>query len=313
MKKTTISDALDDDPQAYAEALEEGWLPIREIARLTGVNAVTLRAWERRYGLIVPHRTPKGHRLYSTAHVDRVLTILTWLNRGVSVSQVKQLIDNQQTPPPSVENDWDRLRQNLLEAITTLAERRLDDTLNQAMSLYPPRTLCEQLLMPLLATLEQRWQGQFGAQLERVFFYSWLRSKFGARLYHNNRQVSGAPLLLINQSDVPLEPHLWLTAWLVSSADCPVEVFDWPLPIGELSLACEYLKPRAVLLYSSKALNLSQLPRLLNNIDCPKLIIGPTVRIHSAELSVSVSEVAELTLAEDPLTAHAELQRLGLI
>jgi DNA-binding transcriptional MerR regulator len=312
MKKTT-ADALDDDPQAYAEALEEGWLPIREIARLTGVNAVTLRAWERRYGLIVPHRTPKGHRLYSTAHVDRVLTILTWLNRGVSVSQVKQLIDNQQTPPPSVENDWDRLRQNLLEAITNLAERRLDDTLNQAMSLYPPRTLCEQLLMPLLATLEQRWQGQFGAQLERVFFYSWLRSKFGARLYHNNRQVSGAPLLLINQSDVPLEPHLWLTAWLVSSADCPVEVFDWPLPIGELSLACEYLKPRAVLLYSSKSLNLSQLPRLLNNIDCPKLIIGPTVRIHSAELSVSVSEVAGLTLAEDPLTAHAELQRLGLI
>lgn len=301
------------DTQDYAHALEEGWLPIREVARLTGVNAVTLRAWERRYGLIVPHRTPKGHRLYSTAHVDRVLTILTWLNRGVSVSQVKQLIDDQQAPPPSIESDWDQLRQTLLQAITTLSERRLDDTLNQAMSLYPPRTLCEQLLLPLLATLEQRWQGQFGAQLERVFFYSWLRSKFGARLYHNNRQVSGAPVLLINQSDVPLEPHLWLTAWLVSSADCPVEVFDWPVPAAELGLACEHLKPRAVLFYSSKPLNLGQLPRLLNAIDCPKLIIGPTVRIHSAELSVSVSEVAGLTLAEDPLTAQTALQRLDLI
>ena len=311
--KNMTSERLDDEPQPDAEAFEDGWLPIREVARLTGVNAVTLRAWERRYGLIVPHRTPKGHRLYSTAHVDRVLTILTWLNRGVSVSQVKQLIDNEQAPPPSVENDWDRLRQNLLEAISALAERRLDDTLNQAMSLYPPRTLCEQLLMPLLASLEQRWQGQFGAQLERVFFYSWLRSKFGARLYHNNRQVSGAPLLLINHSDVPMEPHVWLTAWLLSSADCPVEVFDWPLPPGELPLACEYLKPRAVLLYSSKSLNLAQLPRLLSNIDCPTLIIGPTVRIHSAELSVSVSEVPGLTLAEDPLTAQATLQSLGLI
>lgn len=303
------------DTQDYAHALEEGWLPIREVARLTGVNAVTLRAWERRYGLIVPHRTPKGHRLYSTAHVDRVLTILTWLNRGVSVSQVKQLIDHQQPPPPSLENDWDQLRQTLLQAITTLSERRLDDTLNQAISLYPPRTLCEQLLLPLLAALEQRWQGQFGAQLERVFFYSWLRSKFGARLYNNNRQVSGAPLLLINQSDLPLEPHLWLTAWLVSSADCPVEVFDWPLPPGELSLACEYLKPRAVLLYSSKSLNLNQLPRLLNNIACPTLIIGPTVRIHSTELPLSVEEVAglSLTLAEDPLAAQSALQRLGII
>ena len=304
---------LDDDPQAYADALEEGWLPIREIARLTGVNAVTLRAWERRYGLIVPHRTPKGHRLYSTAHVDRVLAILTWLNRGVSVSQVKQLLDDQQMPAPNVVSDWDPLRQNLLDAITTLSERRLDDTLNQAMSLYPPRTLCEQLLLPLLTALEQRWQGQFGAQLERVFFYSWLRSKFGARLYHNNRQVSGTPVLLINQSDAPMEPHLWLTAWLLSSADCPVEVFDWPLPPGELPLACEYLKPRAVLLYSSKSLNLAQLPRLLQNIECPTLIIGPTVRIHSAELSVSASEIAGLTLAEDPLTAQTALQHLGLI
>lgn len=311
--KNNHSRTLDNDPQAYASALEEGWLPIREVARLTGVNAVTLRAWERRYGLIVPHRTPKGHRLYSTAHVDRVLAILTWLNRGVSVSQVKQLIDEKEAPPPNPENDWDQLRQNLQDAITALAERRLDDTLNRAMSLYPPRTLCEQLLLPLLASLEQRWQGQFGAQLERVFFYSWLRSKFGARLYHNNRQVNGAPLLLVNQSDLPLEPHVWLTAWLLSSTDCPVEVFDWPLPAGELALACEYLKPRAVLLYSSKSLNLAQLPRLLQNIECPTLIIGPTVRIHSAELSVSASEIAGLTLAEDPLTAQTALQHLGLI
>ena len=43
----------------------DDWLPIREVARQTGVNAVTLRAWERRYGLIVPHRTEKGHRLYT--------------------------------------------------------------------------------------------------------------------------------------------------------------------------------------------------------------------------------------------------------
>jgi DNA-binding transcriptional MerR regulator len=302
-----------DDSNAYPDAMEHGWLPIREIARLTGVNAVTLRAWERRYGLIVPHRTPKGHRLYSTEHVQRVQAILTWLNRGVSVSQVKQLIDTHQTPPTTPESDWDALRQTLQQAISELAERRVDEMFNQAMSLYPPRTLCEQLMLPLLASLEQRWQGQFGSHLERVFFYSWLRSKLGARLYHNNRQLSGAPILLVNQSDLALEPHLWLTAWLVSSADCPVEVFDWPLPVGELALASEYLKPRAVLLYSSKSLNVPQLPRLLNNIACPIVLAGPTVRIHSSELAESVTEVPRLTLAEDPLAAQVALQRLGLI
>ncbi|WP_440801235.1 MerR family transcriptional regulator [Pseudomonas syringae] len=289
------------------------WLPIREVARQTGVNAVTLRAWERRYGLIVPHRTAKGHRLYSDEHVQRVMKILTWLNRGVSVSQVKGLIDDnrQDALPPT--NDWDALRQTLLVAIGELAERRVDDVFNQAMSLYPPRTLCEQLLLPLLAELEQRWQGKFGAQLERTFFYSWLRSKFGARIYHNNRQLNGSPLLLVNQSDLPLEPHLWLAAWLVSSADCPVEVFDWPLPVGELALAAEYLKPRGILLYSSKSLNVTHLPRLLANITCPVVLGGPTVQIHNAELLVQAKEISGLTLAQDVLSAQIELGKLGLI
>jgi DNA-binding transcriptional MerR regulator len=297
-----------------AEALEQGWLPIREVARQTGVNAVTLRAWERRYGLIVPQRTPKGHRLFSAEHVQRIHTILTWLNRGVPVSQVKSLIDTAQTASqPQEEYEWHNRRQHLVQAISELAERRVDDAFNQAMALYPPRTLCEQLLLPLLKELELRWQGQFGAQMERVFFYSWLRSKFGARMYHNNRQLNGAPLLLINHSDLPLEPHLWLTAWLVSSADCPVEVFDWPLPAGELALAVEHLQPRAVLLYSSKTLHTSALEKLLSGFSCPKLITGPAVCIHHAELSVLTQDIPELLLAEDPLSAHQVLIQRGLI
>jgi DNA-binding transcriptional MerR regulator len=313
MKNSPDSSAGEDLGDDFKKALDEGWLPIREVARQTGVNAITLRAWERRYGLIVPQRTPKGHRLFSAEHVQRILTILTWLNRGVAVSQVKQLLETPQTLTEPAQNDWHVLRQTLLQAVTLLTERTLYDTVNQAMSLYPPRTLCEQLLMPLLAELEQRWQGQFGAQMERVFFYSWLRSKFGARIYHNNRQLRGAPLLLINHSDLPLEPHLWLTAWLISSADCPVEVFDWPLPAGELALAVDHLQARGIVLYSSKAMNLTQLPKLLSGIRCAKMIVGPTVCIHHAELSVRTTEIADLSLAEDPLSAHQELVRRGLI
>ncbi|MGF6398640.1 DNA-binding transcriptional MerR regulator [Pseudomonas frederiksbergensis] len=313
MKNPPDTSASEDLGTDFKKALDAGWLPIREVARQTGVNAVTLRAWERRYGLIVPQRTPKGHRLFRAEHVQRILTILTWLNRGVAVSQVKQLLDTPQGLADSVGNDWLVLRQTLLQAVTQLAERTLDDTVNQAMALYPPRTLCEKLLMPLLADLEQRWQGQFGAQMERVFVYSWLRSKFGARIYHNNRQLRTAPLLLINYSDLPLEPYLWLTAWLISSVDCPVEVFDWPLPAGELALAVDHLQARGVLLYSSKAMNLSQLTKLLNGVSCPKMIAGPTVCIHHTELSAKTTAIADLSLAEDPLSAHQGLIQRGLI
>ncbi|BCX70467.1 MULTISPECIES: MerR family transcriptional regulator [Pseudomonas] len=313
MKARLDSSASEGLGTDFSKALDEGWLPIREVARQTGVNAITLRAWERRYGLIVPQRTPKGHRLFSAEHVQRILTILTWLNRGVAVSQVKQLLETPLASGEPVENDWQPLCQRLLQAVALLNERELDDTVNQAMALYPPRTLCEQLLMPLLAELELRWQGQFGAHMEQVFFYSWLRSKFGARIYHNNRQLHTAPLLLINHSDVPLEPYLWLTAWLISSTDCPVHVFDWPLPAGELALAVDYLQPRGVLLYSSNAINLSHLTKLLNGVSCPKMMVGPTVRIHHTELSARTFVIADLYLAEDPLLAHQALVQRGLI
>ncbi|WP_300719942.1 MerR family transcriptional regulator [Pseudomonas sp.] len=299
------------DPD-YNQALAQGWLPIRDVARITGVNAVTLRAWERRYGLIVPHRTAKGHRLFSEEHVQRIQQILTWLNRGVSVSQIKPLLDTADTTPEPAGNDWQTWRHTLKQAISELNERRLDDSFNQIMSLYPTRTLCEHLLIPLLNELEQRWQGQFGAQLERVFFNSWLRSKLGARIYHNNRSLSGAPILLINHSDQPFEAHLWLTALLVSSSHCPIEVFDAPLPNGELALAIERLKARAVVLYSSKPMNLHLFPKLLGGIECPIVIAGPAVQIHQAELSASASALPGLLLAHDPLQAHQHLSQLRL-
>ena len=63
----------------------EELFPIREVVRLTGVNPVTLRAWERRYGLIQPVRTEGGHRLYSQSDIEAIRSIVAWTERGVAV------------------------------------------------------------------------------------------------------------------------------------------------------------------------------------------------------------------------------------
>ena len=40
------------------------------------MNPITLRAWERRYGLVKPVRTAGGHRVYTRADIDNVHRIL---------------------------------------------------------------------------------------------------------------------------------------------------------------------------------------------------------------------------------------------
>ena len=301
------------EPTDLAQLIADGLLPIREVARITGVNAVTLRAWERRYGLIVPLRTPKGHRLYEHAHIQRIRDILTWLNRGVAVSQIKPLLDTTTPPELPQQNQWFELLEELLQAIDRLSERRLDDAFNRAMALYPPQTLCQHLVQPLLDALEQRWQGQYGAALERVLFHSWLRSKLATRIYFNNRQQTGRPLLLASLDDECFAPGLWLAAWLVSSTDCPVEIIEWQVPLNELNLAAERILPRAIMLYASNSLpgNCLQrdLPRLLEQSVAPLVMAGPAVHIHAPELQRHRS----LMLAEGPLAALQQLHKAGLL
>ncbi|HBM3251780.1 TPA: MerR family transcriptional regulator, partial [Klebsiella oxytoca] len=52
---------------------------IGEFAQLCGINATTLRAWQRRYGLLKPQRTDGGHRLYSDDDIQQALKILDWV------------------------------------------------------------------------------------------------------------------------------------------------------------------------------------------------------------------------------------------
>ena len=86
----------------------EQHFPIRELSARTQVNTVTIRAWERRYGLLKPRRTEKGHRLYSENDVQRVEKILELVARGVPLSKVKQLIDTDNSS-----QDWESPELNL--------------------------------------------------------------------------------------------------------------------------------------------------------------------------------------------------------
>ena len=67
-------------------------LRIGELARRTGVEAGTLRAWERRFGLLQPTRTKGGQRQYSEADVARVLTVRRLTDDGMTLSSATERV-----------------------------------------------------------------------------------------------------------------------------------------------------------------------------------------------------------------------------
>jgi len=127
--------------------------PIRILAEKTTVGTSTLRAWERRYGLLHPERTPKGHRLYSDTDVQRVLKIIDLLNDGhalpkiaeilsvkdgnTSTDTVAELTRNSDSDKSSMSSTWDGFVQATLAATSDFNIERIDSIYNEASSLYP--------------------------------------------------------------------------------------------------------------------------------------------------------------------------------
>jgi len=131
--------------------------PIRDVSRLTGINPVTLRAWERRYGLIQPTRTESGHRLYSRADIQTVHRIVDWIERGVAVSKVGKILarDDQQAAAVRVEHDtveqgeWPQWQARLVLAVGAFDDRQLEQLYNQVIATYPLNVAFQDILMPL--------------------------------------------------------------------------------------------------------------------------------------------------------------------
>jgi DNA-binding transcriptional MerR regulator len=172
-----------------------GLFPIGTVSEITGVNAVTLRAWERRYGLIQPERTPKGHRLYSQTDVDKIQQIVEELGKGIAISRVAEALHTL----PSLENSeadvWERYRTRMIDAVSQFDESVLDAVYNEAMSLYPVDIVTRQLLTPLLKQLGERWQSTQGSVAEEHFFSVFMRNKLGARFHHRNMRNTGPCLI----------------------------------------------------------------------------------------------------------------------
>ena len=260
-----------------------GMLPIRTVASLTGVNPVTLRAWERRYNLVTPHRTPKGHRLYTRENVELIKQILDLLDQGLSISQVKPLLDQapaeiSAAPAAETGEAWRSYQLAILKAIEAFDERALDNVYNDALSLYPVDTVSQRLTTPVLRTLGEHWQDADTGIAQEHFFSVYLRNKLGARIHHVNQRTNG-PLLLL--ACLPGEFHeTGLLFFSLASANLGyrVLVLGANTPLQQLPAVLDKKSCAGIVLSSTyrppRSVLDKELPDLVNKVNAPVFVGG---------------------------------------
>lgn len=124
---------------------------IGEVALLCDINPVTLRAWQRRYGLLKPQRTDGGHRLFNDADIDRIREIKRWIDNGVQVSKVKMLLSNENV---DVQNGWRDQQETLLNYLQSGNLQSLRMWIKERGQDYPAQTLTTHLFIPLRRRLQ---------------------------------------------------------------------------------------------------------------------------------------------------------------
>lgn len=201
---------MSDLSQEVAPLADEGIYPIREVSRLTGVNAVTLRAWQRRYGLVQPARTEKGHRLYSEQDIRQIGEILSWLERGVSIGQVKGLLSEPYSAP--VSDHWQQTLEQFSQALLAFNQRKAEAELNDLLASYPFELVRSRVLQPLVERLLGLWRERPDGELLQQVWLGWLHTRFARHLIE---QEKGVPITLASWGQVGPLDLVWAAYELI--------------------------------------------------------------------------------------------------
>lgn len=281
---------------------EQARFPIRILSEKTHVGTSTLRAWERRYGLLTPERTPKGHRLYSEIDAKRVFTILDLLNDGHSLPAIALILQNKTAADSvTVENQsneavtaadpgttWQQFNEATLQAIQDFNIERIDAIYNEASSLYPLEMVTDRLILTVLNTLGEAWKNKPEEGIAEEHFYtSWLRNRLGARFHHAYSQARGARILCACIPGCYHEIGLMLFALSALSRGYRVLYFGANLPIHQLPYICRRSAAKALVLsiHNQPQSPISKsLSTLIPELSAPVFIGGPNNSIDLSEL-----------------------------
>jgi len=254
---------------------------LKAVMRLTGLSADSLRAWERRYNLPAPGRTPGGQRTYSQRDIATIQWLMTKRSEGLSISNSvglwNELIRNGTDPLqedrlfasiqaanfPLGESDssLDDLRGHWKKACLLFDENLAEQVVNRAFALADPETVCTEILLKGMLEIGESWYlGQASVQQEH-FAAGVARRRLGS-LISAMPPANRAETILVccPPGEEHSLPGTCLT-FLLRRQGYKVIDLGANVPIAQLKETAESIHPRLVILSAQQLSSAVQIGR----------------------------------------------------
>lgn len=135
---------------------------IKELEKLSGIKAHTIRIWEKRYKLINPKRSATNIRSYSDSDLKKIMNVAIVNNSGIKishiarlpVSELNKLVHQQNELGEDISSPIDKLTMATIE----MNERIFNKTLKKLETSMRFETIVTNVLYPFLENIGVLWQ-----------------------------------------------------------------------------------------------------------------------------------------------------------
>jgi MerR family transcriptional regulator, light-induced transcriptional regulator len=268
-------------------------LRIGELSRRLGVSDHVLRAWESRYGLLQPVRSPGGFRLYSEADEARVRRMRAYLADGLSAAEAaRAVLEGGMSPdpcwlagPPAAAAAGSEPLAALRQALDAFDEPTAQAVLDRLMTELSLPAVLRDVVLPYLADLGERWQRGTASIAMEHFASNLIRGRL-AGLARGWGSGHGPQALLACPPGELHDMALMVFGIVLNRNGWRIGYLGADTPIEELARAVGTSPPDLIVLAATSPENLeplrSELASLAGRVPLALAGAGATAQIASA-------------------------------
>lgn len=138
-----------------------GKYSIKDLERLSGIKAHTIRIWEKRYRIVEPQRTPTNIRFYTDNDLKKVLNIALLNKAGVKISSIAEMssmeLKQKIEDYALIKDDFKYFLDNLVFATIDMDEKRFEKLLDRAILDYGMEKTMIEIIYPFFKNVGILW------------------------------------------------------------------------------------------------------------------------------------------------------------
>ena len=154
---------------------------IRDLEKLSGIKAHTIRIWEKRYNIIAPQRTATNIRNYCDGELKKLLNISLLNRNGIKISKLAKLTNEEINEKINQlihsHSDTESLIENLSIAMIDFDEVKLEKILERAIIQLGFEETIIKILYPFLIKIGVMWQTGTISPVQEHFITNLIRQK----------------------------------------------------------------------------------------------------------------------------------------